>query len=421
MIASLKNKLMRAPREHPWAVIFAALMLYSTVAYAAPLAISALSSNDPAEAANEIPVNDAGTTKKITVGTIRYLQDTKIDFEVVTSAPSTDQNDLNPTNWNGTEPNQATQILISPTASVRITGLAGGSEGRIAILTNATSGTAGELIIIEDENASSTAANRFSFGDSSARFLTPGSSITLVYDSTASRWRHMVGTSFDARFDDWQEFFGTGTETGVATNGTGASCQTGTFLATDTTDAPLGVLQCDTGTTATGRAHIGSASTDNIQPAKGPALFLTRSTVEALSTNATEEFQVWAGWHDAVGKTSPTDGIYWQYDVDVDTTWRPCTEDTSTQVCSTTDGPTVSASEYHWLGIFCPSDWVGCTFFYSTTGASWTIAGTVSGENPPEVGDEVGLGVTINKTAGTTARNLSVDLLAWRYDYDRGS
>jgi hypothetical protein len=348
-------------------------------------------------------------------------QITKLHVNQITATPSTDQNDFNPSGWDGTEPDKATHIRIGNTASIRITGLAGGTEGRIAILTNVTSGTSGELLILEDENASSTAANRFAFSDGMARFLMPGASIQLIYDSTSSRWRQSAGTRGEDRFDVWEDLNGTGVETGTAVSGTGASCQTGTFLATDTTDAPLGVLQCDSGTTATGRAHVGNASTDNIQPAKGPALFLTRATVETLSVNASEEFQVWAGWHDAVGKTSPTDGVYWQYDVDVDTTWRPCTEDTSTQVCSTTDGPTVSVSEYHWLGIFCPSDWIGCTFFHSTTGASWTISGTVASENPPEVGDEVGLGVTINKTTGTTQRNLSVDLLAYRYDYDRGS
>lgn len=348
-------------------------------------------------------------------------QITKLHVNQITATPSSSQNDYNPTGWDGTEPDKATHLRIAPTATIEITGLAGGTEGRIAILTNATTGTSGEMILLEEESASSTAANRFTFADGSPRFMMPGASIQLIYDATTSRWRSMGAAPLDARFDVWAELGGTGVETGVGVSGTGASCQAGNFLATDTTDAPRGVTQCDTGTTATGRAHLGSGSTQDTQPAKGPALFLTRLAIEAVSTNGVQEYQIWAGFHDAAGATSPADGVYFQYDVDVDTTWRMCTEDTSAQVCSTTDGPTVASTEYVWLGIFCPSDWIGCTGFYSQNGAAWTIYGTVSGENPPEVGDEVSVGDTINKTVGTTQSNLSIDVLAWRYDYDRGS
>lgn len=402
--------------------LIAALMLVSTAALAADTQIDALTDGDPAQAADQIPINrPADTDRRISAGTIRYLPETMQQYTIVASTPSTDQNDFSPTNWDGTQPNKATILRVSPTATIRITGLAGGVDGRVAFITNGTSGTSGELIILEDENASSTAANRFAFGDSDARFLMPGASIQIWYDGTSSRWKSFQGSPLESRFSVWAELGGTGVETGVATSGTAASCQTGAFLGTDTTDAPLTVTQCDTGTTGTGRAALGDGSTDDIQPAKGQSLFLTRLAIEALSTNATQEYQIWAGWHDAVGKTSPTDGIYWQYDVDVDTTWRFCTEDTSTQTCSTTDGSTVAATEYVWLGIFCPSDWIGCSAFYSVNGASWTIYGTVASETPPEVGDEVSVGVTINKTTGTTQSNLSVDVLAWRYDYDRGS
>lgn len=421
MIASLKSRLAAFAGKHPWAAVLAVLMLYSTVAYAAPLAISALTSNDPAEATNELPVNDSGVTKKITVGTIRYLPETMQEYTVVSDAPSADQNNYNPTAWDGTQPQKATVLQVSPTATIRITGLAGGTSGRFAILRNGTSGTSGEMILLEHEGAGSTAANRFAFSDGLPRFLMPGDSVVLIYSSTSSRWHGLRTTSLADNFAHFFDLGGTGVETGTVVSGTAASCQAGNFLATDTTDAPLLVTQCDTGSTATGRAHLGSGSTQDVQPAKGAAMFLSRFAIEALSTNGVQEYQIWAGFHDAAGATSPADGIYWQYDVDVDTTWRVCTEDTSTQVCSVTDGPTVANTEYVWLGIFCPSDWIGCTAFYSQNGNAWTIYGTIAAENPPEVGDEVSIGVTINKTTGTTQSNLAIDLLAWQYDYSRGS
>lgn len=76
----------------------------------------------------------------------------------------------------------ATRIEFSGPAAADVTGLAGGTDGRMLILTN----VGANAIIFRDENASSTAANRFGLnGD-----ITIGvnESVMLLYSGTVSRW-----------------------------------------------------------------------------------------------------------------------------------------------------------------------------------------------------------------------------------------
>lgn len=74
-------------------------------------------------------------------------------------------------------------IRISTDASRDITGLAGGADGRIAILCNVGSFPA----VLKDESASSTAGNRFDLGEDIT--IPAQGSAVLRYDSTLSRWQ----------------------------------------------------------------------------------------------------------------------------------------------------------------------------------------------------------------------------------------
>jgi len=105
--------------------------------------------------------------------------------DITPSTLSGDVNDYDPTGWS-----TASVIrLESGSPSVRtITGLAGGADGRVAILINKG---ATFNVNLASESASSSAANRFSLG-SSAFQLAPGRAIALIYDATASRWRPLV-------------------------------------------------------------------------------------------------------------------------------------------------------------------------------------------------------------------------------------
>jgi hypothetical protein len=93
----------------------------------------------------------------------------------------------NQNNYNPTGLDDASVLLLSSDASRNITGLAGGADGRIMTVVNIG---ATNPIVLKNENASSTAANRFALtGDLT---LAAKQSAMLMYDSTASRWRQIA-------------------------------------------------------------------------------------------------------------------------------------------------------------------------------------------------------------------------------------
>ena len=94
-------------------------------------------------------------------------------------------------NYNPTSLSTASIIRQTTTAATTITGLSGGSSGRIILFFNI--GT--HDIEFLNESASSTAANRFAMGTDFK--LAPNKSIQFWYDSTSSRWR-VVGVEDDA-------------------------------------------------------------------------------------------------------------------------------------------------------------------------------------------------------------------------------
>ena len=88
------------------------------------------------------------------------------------------QNDYAPTGFSA-----CSVMRLSTDASRDITGLAGGADGRVILIFNVGSFD----IVLKDEDAGSTAANRFALnGDIT---LQPDNSTGLWYDSTSSRWR----------------------------------------------------------------------------------------------------------------------------------------------------------------------------------------------------------------------------------------
>jgi hypothetical protein len=95
-----------------------------------------------------------------------------------------DQNDYNPTNLA-----TSTTLRLNSDATRNITGLAGGSDGRLIIIHNIGATNA---IVLKDENAGSTAANRFAL--TADITLTADSVVLLQYDSTSSRWRNIGGS-----------------------------------------------------------------------------------------------------------------------------------------------------------------------------------------------------------------------------------
>jgi fibronectin-binding autotransporter adhesin len=79
----------------------------------------------------------------------------------------------------------ASLYRLTGASAQTITGIAGGSDGRILTLVNAGSASA----TLANNSGSSSAANRITTGTGTDIIVPVGSSISLIYDSTASLWR----------------------------------------------------------------------------------------------------------------------------------------------------------------------------------------------------------------------------------------
>jgi hypothetical protein len=112
-----------------------------------------------------------------TTGAVAFTSD------ITPAAISADQNDYNPTDLA-----TASTLRLAATGAARtLTGLAGGTDGRILLVHNV-----GSLdLTLADDSASSTAANRFALN--AAVTLKADQSTLLQYDSTSSRWRVIGG------------------------------------------------------------------------------------------------------------------------------------------------------------------------------------------------------------------------------------
>lgn len=75
--------------------------------------------------------------------------------------------------------------ITGPAGNFTITGIAGGYDGKMVILYNATA----TRMALSNESTSSTAANRINtLGNTINTTAAGGSSVTLIYDATSSRW-----------------------------------------------------------------------------------------------------------------------------------------------------------------------------------------------------------------------------------------
>lgn len=77
-------------------------------------------------------------------------------------------------------------VQLTSDAARTITGLSGGADGRVLMLSNIGSHT----ITLVNQSNSSSAANRFSFGADIP--IAPNRTAILIYDGTLSRWRSIV-------------------------------------------------------------------------------------------------------------------------------------------------------------------------------------------------------------------------------------
>lgn len=104
--------------------------------------------------------------------------------DISPSQITANQNDYNPTGLS-----TASVLRLNTDASRDITGLQGGADGRLIVITNVGS----FAMVLKDESGSSTAANRFALAADIT--LATDQSVVLQYDSTSSRWRAVAAPS----------------------------------------------------------------------------------------------------------------------------------------------------------------------------------------------------------------------------------
>jgi hypothetical protein len=174
--------------------------------------------------------NPAGSDVCMTVGTDNAILVPSLNIsgtlatlgDISPSSLSSDQN-----NWNPTSLSTAAVIRVTASTPVNITGLSGGTDGRIIRIVNINSVT----VFLKDESASSTAANRFALVGDMA--LGQDQGVTLLYDSTTTRWRSvgrslLLQESGISRMDPWVINFtdntvSCSTSTGVCDVGAGTT------------------------------------------------------------------------------------------------------------------------------------------------------------------------------------------------------
>jgi hypothetical protein len=190
--------------------------------------------------------------------------------------------------------------------------------------------------------------------------------------------------------------------------GTGASAQAGNYGINNSENA-MGVLQIDTGSTATGRTGIGSASVNHMWNRVGTNWYFgARLALEALSVNGVDAFTVFAGF----GSTIPTlagnstNGAYFRYNDAVNGGRWECVSVKAGALAAVDSG--VAADINYSVFEIIMND--TAIYFYINGALVHTHTNIT---NIPNLATETfGFGWKIEKSVGLNQRNLSAD---WYY------
>ncbi|HEX5039658.1 MAG TPA: hypothetical protein VFW95_05940 [Candidatus Limnocylindria bacterium] len=172
-------------------------------------------------------------------------------------------------NYNPTGLSTASVLRLSTDSLRNITGIAGGADGRLLFLHNVGAFN----IRLDDESASSTAANRFAL--TTNLIISPDEVVLLQYDSTTQRWREVAGRTTTLQGD---------------VTGTG----NGTFTATIANDAVTNAKLANMATaTIKGRTTAGTGDPEDLT---------TAQVITMLGLDTAMEFR---GNFDAGGTVGP--------------------------------------------------------------------------------------------------------------------
>jgi hypothetical protein len=117
---------------------------------------------------------------KTLTGNTSVADSFSLEGDITPTILSANQNNYSPTSLS-----TSSIVYLTSDASRGITGLATGKDGRVVILFNSGSND----IVLVNNSASSTAANRFTLPEDADVTLTAKKGVVLVYDTPSSRWR----------------------------------------------------------------------------------------------------------------------------------------------------------------------------------------------------------------------------------------
>jgi len=186
------------------------------------------------------------------------------------------------------------------------------------------------------------------------------------------------------------------------TVGSGASFASGT---TGATADRSNIYVASTGTTATGAAALLTANS-SVWFGGGTWVFHELVYIPTLS-DGTQTFAARWGFLD-VGNAAPVDGVYFQHDSTTGN-WRICASDNSVRT-ETTSSSAISAGTWYRLTIVVNAAASSAEFFVD--GVS---IGTVTTNIPAASGRVTGVGMSLIKSAGTTARTFAVSGIGYKH------
>jgi hypothetical protein len=340
-------------------------------------------------------------------------------FGALTVTPSADQNDYDPTGLK-----LASRLLINPSASMKLTGLAGGHDTRRIIIHN--TGT-DYLVWLEHENTASAAGNRFKLRDEMPLFLMPNDWAEFVYHG--SRWDYIGGNQpggpmgLETFYDFLYAQSAVSNQSSIGPFGiiiSGAGATAGMVSSgVDTTNKPLGQVAIAKGSSTTGRAGYGAGGTSGtgtMPPGLGWAFSIARLRLP-ITVDATDTFVVQVGYIDS-GDNAINHGVYWEYRWNGSAAeWSQARAAGGSVTRSTTGSPSPS-NDFVWPVIFINPGWTRVDFIYSTDGRSFTKADSPTTGIPGST-QPVSAGIMIIGSAGTANRQAILDLLGFRHAFAR--
>jgi hypothetical protein len=184
-------------------------------------------------------------------------------------------------------------------------------------------------------------------------------------------------------------------------NGSGAA-----LAASTATAGRVGVITASTGTTTSGYATL-NTDPASIVLSNGAVRFRCDIQLSALS-DGTDTYTARFGLGDVATGAEPTDGVYFRYTHSVNSgKWVCVTRSNGTETATNSTGAAVAATT--WLTLECEINAAGTS---ATFYANGVLQATNTTNIPTGAGRETGVQMSILKSAGTTARLVSLDQ-AW--------